>query len=185
MLTSPVDPALYVYVRAVFTSIYLLWAALWGVVCYHYGKSSYVSWKVADGRWRNVVGDVLQPFWWAIKESMCRWKLTRGASFCGNAIPNPYNPGNLLQFAIFMSSLTPIAFGLQFSDLDRSTWSWFHLAVTAAFATMSILAAGGHLFLAYRNYPNSWRKLVMRSLAWCVFAPPVFLFIYEIFPSGL
>jgi hypothetical protein len=184
MLTT-VDPGAYQLMRPVFATTYLLWATLWALVATYYGRAAYASWTRAHGRWRDVFSDVLAPFWWAVRDTLCRWKIFRGAAFCGSVVPQIYESGHILRFSIFLGSLTPITFGLQFAELDRSNWTYFNLVATFAFASTSIFAAGGHLFLAYVSRPDSWRKLVVRSIAWLLLAPPALGAAYAWHPAPL
>ena len=174
-----VSPEVYLAVRSIFLALYLLWAFLWARVMWYYGYASYTSWLANGGRWRFVFHDLLQPFWWAIKETLCRWNLFKGKAFCGTVIPSPYEPGHLLRFSIFLGSLTPVVFGLQFGELDRSDWNIMRVIVTLLFVWSSILAAGGHLFLAFRTRPDAWRKLIVRCCFWLALSPLIFGVLYH------
>ena len=179
-------PESYFWVRPMFTSVYLLWAALWARVALYYGRASYASWLASGGQWRHAVSDVLSPFWWAIKATVCRLSLLRDKDFCAvGEVPNPYENGNLLRFAIFLGSLTPIAFGITFADLDRHDWTLARIVSTMLFASSSILAAGGHLFLAHRRRPEAWRCLVMNSVYWLILSYPFFALYYHLVPEGI
>lgn len=175
-----VAPEVYFILRPIFTACYLMWAFLWMRVAWYYGQAAYVSWRISNGHWRFVFNDLFQPFWWAIKQTLCRWSMFKGKAFCGVEIPSPYEAGHLLRFSIFLGSLTPITFGIQFAELDRSEWNYLKLFTTLFFASTSILAAGGHLFLAFRSRPEAWRKLVVRCTSWLIFAPLVMAWIYAL-----
>lgn len=177
---EPVAPEVYQVLRPIFTACFLMWAFLWGRVAWFYGFAAYGSWLSNGGRWRFVLNDLFQPFWWAFKQTLCRWRIFRGAQFCGTQIPSPYESGHLLRFSIFLGSLTPITFGLQFGELDRSDWTHAKIWSTLFFASTSILAAGGHLFLAFRTQPEAWRKLVVRCTIWLLFAPVAIFYYYRI-----
>jgi hypothetical protein len=180
-----VAPEAYMVIRPIFTTIYLMWAFLWMRVAGYYGLAAYASWISNNGRWRFVLSDILQPFWWAFKQTLCRWRLFKGAQFCGTEIPSPYESGHLLRFSIFVGTWTPFTFGLQFAELNRSTWTYFQLCFTIIFASTSIIAAGGHLFLAFRSRPEAWRKLVVRCTLWLLFTPSFFYFWYQNVASNI
>jgi hypothetical protein len=174
-------------IRSIFASAYLFWGIMWSMVGYYYGRTSYVIWAAGGHRWRDAVPDILSPFTWAVRTTLCRWGLLRGEQVCGAqlSVPNPYESGALLRFAIFLSSLTPVYFGLFFFDLDRSDWTVQKMIATVICVTVSIVAAGGHLFLAYRNRAEAWRKLVMLSLMWVFFSPFFFYVFYYFIPTGV
>lgn len=177
-MMKTVSPEVYLAVRSIFLALYLLWAFLWARVMWYYGRAAYTSWLANGGRWRFVFHDLLQPFTWALQQTLCRYKLFKGKEFCGTIIPSPYESGHLLRFSIFLGSLTPIVFGLQFGELDRSDWTFMRIFITMVFVWSSIIAAGGHLFLAFRTRPEAWRKLIVRCCAWLVFMPGLFAFSY-------
>lgn len=166
-----IPPGAYLVFKPIYTACFLMWAFLWARVAWYYGTAAYGSWVTAGGKWTHVITDLFQPFWWAFRETLCRTRFFRGANFCGTTVPSPYEGGHLLRFSIFLGSLTPITFGLQFAELDRSTWTWYNMITTLFFALLSIIAAGGHLFLAFRSRPESWRKLVVCCSMWLIFSP--------------
>lgn len=171
---SPISHDTYAFVRSFQISSFILWGTLWGLVAWHYGRAAFTSWQCAGGRWRDAIWDLVDPFWWAIREQMCRWNMFKGATFCGHEIPTKYERGHLLRFSIFLGSLSPVVWGLGFALQDRTGETLLELIVKLIFVASSCLAAGGHLFLAYRGTPHGWRRLVVWSTAWILISPIVF-----------
>ena len=163
----------YDLVRPLMIVVYLMWGILWGLVAWHYGAAAFASWRREKGRWRDALRDLLGPFTWAVRDTLCRWRILGGPKFCGTEIPSRYSNGHNLRFAIFLGSLTPMTFGFFFLRLDRSDWSLFDVAINVLFVTSSVIAAGGHLFLAYKIKPYAWRRLVLLSLAVVTLGLPV------------
>ena len=168
-----VDPRTLEVVRPILVALYVMWGSLWALTAFHYGRAAMASWKVAGGSWRSVPRDLAAPFTWAVRDTLCRWGLFKGAAFCGTEVPSRYYKGHLLRFAIFLGSLSPVLWGFYFLNIDRSDWSSVDIVVNAAGVALSILAAGCHLFLAYKTQPNSWRRLVLCGMAWLLLAPPM------------
>lgn len=176
-MLGTVDPAAYGFVAALYPSFSLLWGFLWLLVARYYGGAAYASWRQSGGRWGTALADMTGPLTWALRESLYRWKLRpRRDGGSPQEIPSAFTPGHHLRFSIFLGSLTPSIFGLGFAFLDRSDQSLMRISIVILLEIFSILAAGGHLFLAYRYEPERWRRLCLRSLIWICISPFFFWF---------
>lgn len=177
------DP--YLVGQAIFAPMYLLWAYLWAKVAYYYGQASYVGWLANGGRLRDAIPDVLSPFSWAFKVTAYRLGLLEGDKNPPPPVPHRHENGAILRFAIFLGSLTPVCFGIQFAELDRHGWTQSQFMLTVLFMTSSFIASLTHLFLAMRHDPNGWRRLIVRVALWCILAPVGFYALYLLWPSGI
>lgn len=158
-MMNAMTPDQYKIVQPTMMILYFMWGSLWSLVAWHYGQAARATWRAENGKWAECLKDFFAPFSWAIRDILCR--LTRRPGFCGTEIPSRYSNGHTLRFAIFLGSLTPAVFGFFFISMDRTNRSLLDMAVTAIFIATSILAAGGHLFLAYKVRPYAWQILVL------------------------
>lgn len=166
------DPQVLAVLRPFFISAYLLWGALWVLVAVHYGAAAHFSWREQGGRWSAVLRDTTAPVMWAFRQ-LLRDVGLRAPEPTPPTVPHRYTPGHILRFAVFLGSLTPAMFGFYFWQLDRSRWATLDVYVNLLMVALSVFAAMGHLFLAYRAVPKRWKALVVCTAAWLAIAPGV------------
>lgn len=172
---SPLD----FFFSAVYPTLSLLWGTLWLMVAFHYGGAAWATWKLEGASWRRIFCDIFDPLMHAVMSFICRFprlaKLLRihTPKYAGGMVPTT-SPGNILRFAIFVASMTPISFGFAFAFIHVWHEDIWKLLLTLLFMTTSILGALGHLFLANRGNPRRWSNIVMLSIVWTLLAPILF-----------
>ena len=166
------DPQVLAVLRPFLIASYLLWGAVWALVALHYGAAAHFSWRQQGGSWRAVLRDITSPVMWAFRQ-LLRDVGLRAPEPLPATVPHKYTPGHILRFAVFMGSLTPAMFVFYFWQVDRSRWATLDVSVNLAMVLVSVAAAVGHLFLAYRAVPRRWIGLVVCAAAWLVLAPGV------------
>lgn len=175
-LLSPPSVSAYPNALRVFLAVYFLWGLLWGLVAYHYGRASLVTWKQQGGAWKRAVKDMVAPYTYGWKKFLCWSGLVKDKDFCGVELPTPYTIGHYLRFSIFLGSLSPFFMMFLITTTDRDRWSYLSFFSATAILLVSTMGAGGHLYLAYKTRPGAWSRLIVLGTFWLLTAPFIFLF---------
>lgn len=152
---------------ALFFSLMLAWSGTWLLVLFEYARATYVSWRMKDGAWSKVPGDLL---------SFVTWYFDRigGDILCVLTKCPPeerhhndqYDSGHYLRLFIGISAFHSGLFGLLTAMVDRTQWP---LAIQAfALLSISVSTVGGlgHLFVAWNKHQRRWRLLVLGLFVW-------------------
>jgi hypothetical protein len=178
--------AFQVFIACIYPSWSILWTILWLKVARHYGKAAFTTWKTNGSTLRVMYKDVVDPMVYAFHDSLYRWRWSRklfGVKehvYSQNLIPTT-SPGNILRFAIFVASFTPISYGVAFAFTDMWRAPLWQLLVVVLFMVTSILGALGHLFLAHRGNPPKWSRIITYSTIWFLLAPVATYFLRQWF----
>lgn len=179
MISTTPNSALDLLFSAYYPTLSLLWATLWLFVAFHYGGAAWSTWRLEQASWRRMFCDIFDPLMYAVTSflgrfpSLARLFKIHPHPYKGDLIPTT-SPGNILRFAIFVASMTPISFGYAFAFIHVWRGDPWKLVLTTFFIFTSILGALGHLFLANRGNPRRWSNIVMLSIVWVLVAPILF-----------
>jgi len=118
-----------------------------------------VEWRQSGGKWRNSLSELASPFVWGIKNFFNRKTSVKNDGLY-RVMPMVYPPGLLLRFSIFLGSLLPVLIAFLFIVQGFRPVNGVSPILIFFGMSLSILAAGGHLFLAYRWSATAWGNLV-------------------------
>ena len=177
--------AFQTFVAVTYPGWSLLWAALWIKVGFHYGRAAFHTWRLNGATWKTVCCDVFDPLMFAGRDFLARYRWARRLfgikqyEYASGLIPTS-SPGNILRFAIFVGSITPVSFGLGFAFVDMWRADVWKLIVILVFMVSSILSALGHLFLVHRSSQRHWANIVTATFVWFIFFGPLFGYLLRV-----
>ena len=147
-----------------FFALYTTWATVWSFVAVTYSGATYKSWRLQDGRFRSIpmeIAGFVRWFFFNVYQDV-----RHGFHDYPEAIPTRYTSGHLLRFFITMGAFVAGVMGIGTSMVERSAWSeWIIWPIIFA-VSFSIIAALGHLSVAWVHFPRKWRLLVFWICVW-------------------
>lgn len=148
----------------VYFPLYLTWSATWALVMIEYGRAAHWSWRADGGRLRDLPGGALAFARWyftSLGDDLFHWWRTGLPP-----IVAPENSGRWLRLFVGMSAFNSGLSGLVTSLVDRTSWAWWQHTLVLFGVTASVVAAQGHLALAWTRHPRRWRLFIAGSALW-------------------
>lgn len=147
-----------------FFALYTTWAIVWTFVAFTYSGATYKSWRAQNGRFRSIPKEIIGFIRWFFFNTY--QDVRHGFHDYPEAIPTHYTSGHLLRFFITLGAFVAGVMGIGTSMVPRDAWSYWIVVPIALAVTFSIVAALGHLSVAWVNQPRRWRLLVFFLIAW-------------------
>lgn len=147
-----------------FFALYTSWATVWAFVAYSYSGATYKSWRSQDGRFTSIPKEISSFVRWFflgtyqdVRHGFHRWP---------ERIPERYTSGHLLRFFITLGAFVAGVMGIGTAMVDRQPWAnGWAMAIYCA-VLFSVIAALGHLSVAWVDCPRKWRLLVIWLVVW-------------------
>ena len=156
---------------ALYFPLYVAWSTTWLLVMVEYTRAAHYSWRDEGGRWRDVPVNLLRFARWyftSLGDDIIHWWKT--------GLPplvEPGHSGRFLRLFVGMSAFNSGVSGIATSLVDRTQWPWWQHGVVLGAVSVSLIAAQGHLALAWSRHPRRWRLFIFASALWM----PVGLFL--------
>lgn len=157
--------------NALYFPLYIAWSTTWLLVMVEYGRAAHYSWRDDGGRWADVPRNACRFVRWyltSLGDDLVHWW-----RYEMPPIVEPGHSGRYLRLFVGMSALGSGVLGLMTSLVDRSAWPWWQHVIVFSVVALSLIAAQGHLALAWSRHPRRWRLFVFASAVWM----PIGLFI--------
>jgi hypothetical protein len=161
--------------QGLFFSLLTTWSITWFTVMYEYGRAALIGWRLQGGTLQASFRGLVKFFEWYFERlgSDVISMFQRGRPEMPT-IDLKYEKGHYLRLFIGMSAFTSGLMGALSSTADRSSWPlWLRLMILGALL-VSIVAAFGHLYVAWSHTQRRWRLYVLAFFVWIPFGAMIY-----------
>ncbi len=144
--------------------VYLAWSATWALVMIEYTRAAHWSWQADGGRVRDVPAAIWRFLRWyftSLGDDIVHWWRRELPP-----IVRAEHSGRWLRLFVGLSAFNMGLSGIATSLVDRSAWPLWQQFIVLGGVILSLIAAQGHLALAWARHPRRWRFYILASVLW-------------------